>query len=176
MPQIHPGFRPDFYYGGVSDIDAITTLKVTANRIIFTLFYVPVPTTFNRIGIDVTATHNSNARLGIYENNGFEAVPGNLVLDAGLVNCNTIGIKEITINQMIMPGWYWLAALFQNQPTVRAISNGEYDDYIMGLASSTSGGYYLYYNYTYNVLPQSIPSTLVHAAAIPYIHLRKATQ
>lgn len=178
MPQIHPGFRPDYYYGGASDIDAITTLKVTANRIMFTLFYVPVLTIFNRIGIEITNTHNSNARLGIYENDNAEAVPSSLVLDAGLVNCNTTGIKELNINQSLIPGWYWLAALFQNTPTVRAVTNGEYDDYLMGLPSPTAGGYYLYYNYNYtnNNLPITIPSVLVHSAAIPYIHLRKATQ
>lgn len=177
MPQIHPGFRPDYFYGGSPDLDSVSTTRVVSDRICFTLLFCPIVTVFNRIGIEITSSNNSECRLGIYSNNDDEAVPNKLILDAGVVSCQSNGIKEIEINIELIPGWYWLAALWENTPTVRAIVNGEFDDFMMGSPSVSVNGYYLYYDYSFSNgdLPLTIPEVSNHNARIPFIHLRRAT-
>lgn len=177
MPQIHPGFRTDYFYGCTSEVDGQLTNMVIANRIYLTLLFCPITTTFNRIGLEILKRHNSFARMGIYTNNDNEAVPEKLLLDAGVVSCNNTGIKELSINVSLIPGWYWIVALFSGTPTIRVINNGEFDDFIMGSPTTSSNGYYLYYPYAYSNenLPETIPSVSYHTSRIPFLHLRKVT-
>ena len=86
----------------------------------------PVECTADRIACEVTAIGSAGAvvRLGIYACNA-NGMPGALVLDAGTVAADDIaGIKEITINQPLRPGRYWLCAATQvAASTLRSTSN-----------------------------------------------------
>jgi hypothetical protein len=66
---------------------------------------------FDRITIRTSGTFLGTAtvRLAIYNNNS--ANPGTVNLDAGTVSCTASNtVYEITINQTLARGWYWLAA------------------------------------------------------------------
>src|SRR4051812_39435289 len=78
--------------------------------------------TVARIGVDVTTAGSAGAlcRLGIYADNGW-GLPGTLLLDAGVVDCTTTGVKELTITQALAPGLYWFAAATQGAPTTAPV-------------------------------------------------------
>ena len=111
------GYIANLYYSGQS-LNANGTLVVTANRLYCTEFVCTERTTFTRIGIEVTASAGTSARLGIY--NASSGVPGSLVVDAGTVSTASTGIKEATISTTLMPGPYFLGVVFDNTPTVVA--------------------------------------------------------
>jgi hypothetical protein len=81
----------------------------------------PVNNTPDRLGIEVTSAGSAGSvhRLGIWaDNNG---VPGTLLLDAGVVATDTIGIKEITISQALSANTlYWAGVAQQGAPATRA--------------------------------------------------------
>ncbi|MBN1856937.1 MAG: hypothetical protein JW846_08290 [Dehalococcoidia bacterium] len=81
-----------------------------ANYLIGQYLYLPVGGTYDRLGISVQTAGNAGAkaRLGIYDC-GDALYPGGLILDAGEVEVTTTGVKEISINQHLPGGIYFLA-------------------------------------------------------------------
>ena len=89
-----------------------TQISAPQNLQSFNLYFVPifvgVSTNYDRIFINVTSgAGGKSARLGVYEWANGE--PTDLVLDAGTVNLNPTGVKEITINLTLARGYYALA-------------------------------------------------------------------
>jgi hypothetical protein len=76
--------------------------------------------TLTRIGLEVTTAGEvgSLLRLGIYADNG-SSYPGALILDAGTVTGAAVGFPELTINQTLGPGIYWMSAATQAAPTTQ---------------------------------------------------------
>ena len=72
-------------------------------------FVVTTTSTYDRIAARTgTVTVPGSARLGIYNSNGSE--PTTRVIDAGSISYTTSStLYEITINQTLSPGVYWLA-------------------------------------------------------------------
>ncbi len=99
-----------------------TTFTVTTNILYGVPIYVPTPTTYTSINIEVTTLSVGNLiRLGIYNDGG--GVPTTLVLDAGTISTTTTGGKTIAISQALGAGWFWLAAVANSSvPVVRAAS------------------------------------------------------
>ena len=101
-----------------------------------------------------------------------------LLLDAGVVDTSTTGVKSITIRQALNPGLYWLACVGDGTaPYVRSFAiAGLQTDYAMGydntLSASPSFGYS--YSFTYAALPASFGTSpsLVTAVPIPAIFVR----
>ncbi|KKK56938.1 hypothetical protein LCGC14_3059530, partial [marine sediment metagenome] len=88
--------------------------------LVYMLIYVPVTTTYDRIGIQVnTAVAASNARLGVYHPNAVGDGPGALLTDFGTVATATNGIKEINISQELTPGFYFLSLVRDAEAAVR---------------------------------------------------------
>ena len=81
-------------------------------------------TTFDRMSIFTNSVTGSalTARLGIYSSNSNNQ-PSSLVLDAGTltVAVGTYGRTDITINQTLTPGIYWLA--YCQQGTAPSVSS-----------------------------------------------------
>jgi hypothetical protein len=70
--------------------------------------------TLDRIAVRASLyVSTGDVRLGIY-NNGTNNLPSTLLLDAGTVSITGNGNFEITINQTITAGWYWLASNAQS--------------------------------------------------------------
>ena len=108
-----------FWYGG----SGANTSVAPGNGIArYSPLFVPVTTTVDRIGIEVVTagtTGTSKVRLGIYsDSNG---LPGALVLDAGQANADVTGSREITINQSLARGIYWLVAVPQGSPATEPV-------------------------------------------------------
>jgi hypothetical protein len=104
------------YYRSYSVSTASTVQPI--NRTYLTLLYVPSSTNFDRIAVRTGTgwSGTGSIRLGIYaDNNG---IPETLVLDAGLVSANASSTAfQITINQTLSAGFYWLAVNTQTAPT-----------------------------------------------------------
>jgi hypothetical protein len=78
--------------------------------------------TIDRIGLEVTtaAEAASTLRLGVYSDNG-NLYPGLLIADCGTVASDSLGVKEITLSDLVIPaGVVWVGAAFQGQPAARA--------------------------------------------------------
>lgn len=94
---------------------AYTTDTSAANVGFMTAYPIFLPTlTVDRIGVEVTAVGGAGtlSRLGIYNSSASTNYPDTLLLDAGTVAASgSTGKKEITINQSITQGIYWLAHL-----------------------------------------------------------------
>ncbi len=100
----------------------IQTSILNADRMTALPLLVARDMTVDRIAIEVTTeAAGKKVRLGIYKD-GANISPGALLLDAGEVNTDSVGIKEIAINQKLTKGRYWLTILSDGTPTVRALS------------------------------------------------------
>lgn len=176
MPQIHPGFRRNFYYSGIGYVDTMTTQRITANRIYLVLTYIPIPVEFTYIGISVSnaSAVNTFIRLGIYSNNQSTGYPRKLVEDFGTVSTSSNGNKEILINYKFIPGWYYLACMSNSNPKVRAKNNSEFNDYWGGSVNPLTNATYLYINNSYSSgFPETVDEFLYITDRIPYIWLRR---
>jgi hypothetical protein len=116
------GFESGVYYGAAHDSNAGAGTP-TEDVTFYIPFYVPQTTTFDRIGCRTASGFSGTAtvRLGIY-NNGTN-VPTTVVLDAGTLSATSAStFYEITINQQLSAGWYWLAFNSQTNATTNSFS------------------------------------------------------
>lgn len=84
--------------------------SIAANTAYYQPFIVGEEITVSSIRLYVqTASGTSGAklRLSIYESDA-DWVPGDLVLDAGEVACDSTGSKSISISQTLSPGYYFM--------------------------------------------------------------------
>ncbi len=122
-----------------------TNAGITADLMWFTPILVISDNTYDRIGIEVTAAGasvGSLARLCIYnsQNSGSGIAPGSLVVDAGTVavgSADGTGTKILTISETLQQGYYFLAYLSDDVPTLRVPNNsGAIDVPVEGMSSS----------------------------------------
>jgi len=120
-------------------------------------FPVPRPITLDRIAIYVTTAGGAGAemRLGMY-NDGVNLYPAGLLLDAGVIDATTTGIKAIIINQALAKGMYWLAYVCNDATAKIPIVYYHASPLGYGDPRYNAGNYYL--SYTYGVLPDPFPS------------------
>ncbi len=118
------GYETNAYYSNAL-LAQSNTLVVTADRLYGAPFPIFERTTFTRIGIEITSSAGTSARLGIYQLD--PETPGSavLVVDAGLVSTAGVAEVEAVISATLMPGWYILAVVFDNTPTVIANSQSD---------------------------------------------------
>jgi hypothetical protein len=101
-------FRTGFYYK--TPLQPNTTASRGANNTSFTPIFFPTTTTLDRISILSGSTFSGTGlvRLGIYQNTN--GAPDTVILDAGTVAPTAANTAyEITINQTLSAGLYWLA-------------------------------------------------------------------
>ena len=106
-------YFPQFFIG------TETAGAVTAGRLYAVPIEILTPTTFTKIGINVTTGATGSpvpARLGIYKDH--KGVPGDLVVDAGEVDVTTIAAVEATISKTLF-GRYWLAVIFESATSLQ---------------------------------------------------------
>lgn len=103
-----------------------TTAALTANRRFYQLVYVPTSRTFTEIVVTVTnAIASSSIRLGIRNCNQATGQPTTLIVDAGTVDSSTTGLKTLSINQTLSPGYYILELTSNSNPSIGAYSSPE---------------------------------------------------
>lgn len=87
-------------------------------RTYFTPIFIPSQTTFDRIAIFTGSSFSgtSSVRLGVY--NDTDGKPSTVAFDAGTVSCTAAStVYQITINETLNAGLYWLAFCQQTAPT-----------------------------------------------------------
>lgn len=156
MPPLHPGIRTGRYYGGIDMVEAASSRTIESNRIYFSIIQVPKEITITRVGCEIMSPSGNYGRLGIYYNDDHQGWPGKLFYDAGLIDISTGGTKEISIDLSVSPGWYWLAANFDGQPTLRAKTTGEYSRFYTGTPNIVAGSYMAIYDYQFGPFPSRI--------------------
>ncbi len=110
-------FVSGYYY---KPTGLVPSSVVPANQITYyTPIIIPTATTFNRISAycaGITAGGTSIVRLGLY--NSTAGKPSTVVFDAGTITATAANtLYEITINQTVNPGLYWVAFNQQTTPT-----------------------------------------------------------
>jgi len=92
------------------ELVSVGTTGVVSDRVYYEPFYVVTTITLNLIGVEAVVAGSTFAltRLGIY-NADRDWQPTTLVVDAGQVSCNTLGVKTLAINVTLPPGRYLFA-------------------------------------------------------------------
>jgi hypothetical protein len=126
VPPLHRHQRVGYYMRPYAAGSLYGTYQIPADELWAAAFVVPETATFDRIAVYVT-TPSSQApnqmRLGIYDDDGNSA-PDALVLDAGVVDTSTSGLKTITIDEQLGAGIYWLVAIQGGNCRIRVGSYG----------------------------------------------------
>lgn len=156
MPSIHPGFKDGWFYGPAGCIDRFTTRTILPNKIFFMLTFVPHYQLIKRIGVEIASGGGNKGRLGIYKNDEHNGMPVDLFLDAGEIDISIGGRKEININTNMHSGWYWLAAIFDDECGVKARENSEYNHFYTGTPNILAGPFQTSIDYQYGSLPQTV--------------------
>jgi hypothetical protein len=100
------------YYGPIANALA----SITLNRAIYTPYYFPVPVVVDAIRCQVTtqAAAGGVVRMGLY---GLASGggPGELIVDAGTAETDTLGIKIVTFTPVTLHGLFYSVAVSQVQ-------------------------------------------------------------
>ena len=94
------------------------TFAAVNQRVYYTPILIDSTTSFDRLAFHTGATFvgTASVRLGIF--NDSNGNPSTVVLDAGTVSATAAStVYEITINQSLNAGFYWLAFCQQSAPT-----------------------------------------------------------
>jgi hypothetical protein len=100
-----------------------TNIAATLSRTNYIPIYVPFTTSFDRIAILTGFNFSGTAtiRMGIYANDTATGKPSTVIIDAGTVSATSIStVFQITINQSLEAGFYWLAMNTQTAASVNA--------------------------------------------------------
>lgn len=121
---------------------------------------------FDRIGINVTFAGGAGAaaRLGIYRVDPDTYYPTGLVLDAGAVDCTILGLREITINQILERGW-WLLTTLNNDITISMSYNQQGISPLGGVGPINLVNYGWSVAQAYGALPNPFPAGGIYHGA-----------
>jgi hypothetical protein len=163
--SIQPAYLP-FVSGGYyrSPASPGTAATQVINKTFYSYFYVGATTSFDRIGCRATTvTTPGTVRLGIYADNS--GVPETLVLDAGTVGFSSNStVYEITIDQSLDPGWYWLAFNCQSGASTFASVSGNSTNYSGNTRTLPTNNFYAVNYYEESSVTGSFPETATPSA------------
>ena len=122
-------------------------------------FPVHLDATYDRIGVSVQAgAASGKARLGIYRDADEDGYPDALVLDAGEVDCSTVGDKTITIDQHLSAGLHFLAMVVNSADIMFWTNRVPETPSPLGLGTGIGYPIYVYRaGMAYGTLPSSFP-------------------
>jgi len=173
-PYAKPEMTTGVYY--ISDTHVFGTVtgltSLTLNTMYSNPILIPSTITVDRIGIyNNSALAGKDARLGIY--NDSSGRPGSLLLDAGVVDFDATGEKEIVISQELTPGWYWPVILPEATGNIRGTSTtSNYG--ILGKDTITSTTLYTHASnaQAFGALPDPFGVATMLKTNNPLLHLR----
>ena len=127
--------------------------------------YVPNTISVSSVSVVVSETlPGTEARLGIYSDNG-SGFPDALQAEADdVVDCSTSGGKEAPIDCELTPGWYWLACVVHGPAKFQSANHSEQTLALLGadtsgnamMQSSAKAG--IAAEFTYAPLPATFPT------------------
>ena len=151
-----------------------------------TTFYIPIfikgSSTFDRIAVYTGATFSGSAtvRLGLYAN-GFDGKPSTLLLDAGIITATAINtVYQITINQALTEGMYWLAANQQSTPATSSFignagtASANLFNPLLGPVNGGLSGFSFINGYLQNGVTGAFANASISTVAttVPHVYLR----
>lgn len=118
-----------------------TAASKSANIYNYLPIWLPVPMTFDRIGINVTvaASSGKSAILGCYKHTANQI--GNLQFDAGEVAIDSVALQLASINQQLTAGYWWLLVNLEEACTVDTVSSGLHFPWLPTPTNSTFKGF-----------------------------------
>lgn len=175
LPILRPAFDGATYHGPAGGPWNNDTTQVQ-NRLHVMPFFNGLAGTVTKIGVKVTtAVASSHARLGIYNNDATRNLPGTLLLDAGVVNCNSAVEVTNTISQALAANtWYWLACVLD----LTGLSLTMWYSNVAGFGISSllpTGNLQIYRAFTYAALPADESAqayTIASGGACPLVFLK----
>jgi len=164
-----PGYQSGVWY--ISPLATSTQggPAVTANLLYASPIYVSETLTTSALGIYVTTgAASTNVRMGIY--NCANGIPTSLVVDAGTGSTSSSAVtREISVSQVLTPGWYFIAAVFDGTPTLRAqaVNRGS----TLGISGGLNGVGVTQYTaaHTYGALPATFPTVTADSTSTPLV-------
>ncbi len=170
----HPDFKASTYYTH-QYTEGNSTIGINANSIYYHPIYIPIATTFTKIGLEVTTTTGAgNARLGLYQS-AF-GVPSKLILDCGTVSLAANAVVEVSTTLTVSPavyrsGLYFIACVTNATPTVRAQALRGQN--LLGCNSSGASSTTMYTeSFTYAALPTTPSPSANASTAVPRFWIR----
>lgn len=180
-PSAVGSLQSGMYYFTSSPSGGSTSSTLGNGLLRLTPFLVPNACRISRIGGDVSAAGEagSKLRLGIYADDG-TGYPGQLVLDAGPIAGDSATVQEITVNQALAAGVYWIGGVVQSattsQPTVR-IQSGWHSPIPMrspSLPTASAGVSGFSQASVTGALPPVFTSSVTTAGAAPRVFIKVA--
>lgn len=173
LPVIPAGYYLRSPSTGSAGVTPVTS------RTNFTLVYVSQTQSFDRIAIRTGGAFSGTAsiRLGIYNNDSATGKPSTVVLDAGTVSATAASTTyQITINQSLASGYYWLACNVQTAATNSQIlgSNSGATEPFFNTPWVASPGNAFFSGYGENSITGAFATagTLIFPTSIPLTFLR----
>lgn len=148
------------WYTSATTVYTATTVAYGANSLRAMPFVVPKTITIDRIAMEITVAGSAGSlvRIGIYDSSN--ALPLNLILDAGTIAGDSATFQSITINQTLVAGLYWLTWISNSATniTFRGIPVSAGVPSILGVPSNLGAGNmanHISQSYTYGPLPST---------------------
>lgn len=116
------------YYFTQHHQSGVTSSTLGNSTLRLASWIVPNAISISKIGAEVTTIGEAGSkfRIGIYKDNG-KGYPGDLLLDAGQIAGDSATVQELTVDQAIPAGLYWVGGAVQSapstQPTMRVASS-----------------------------------------------------
>lgn len=154
-------------YDSTTAISSVTTSTgaMTANRLYAVPVLVKERRYLNNVSVWVQGGSAGNVRVGVYAATA-DYLPGSLLVDIGTADTGTgFILREVadTAYTELLPGIYFLAAVFSGTPTVTTITAVSSE---LGIASGSPLSYY-YVAHTYGALPASFGTPTSASGAGP---------
>lgn len=116
-----------YYFTGISE-RAATTLALVASTLYAIPYWVNRDIRITKLAIHVNtaAAAGKIVRIGLYRDNG-ACYPGTLVIDAGTVTVDAVGVRAIDFSgtpKDLKSGLYWMVVVSDSTPTLKANTCG----------------------------------------------------
>jgi hypothetical protein len=163
------GFQPTRYY--TTPYAASTTVGVMANTLYAVPLQIPCGMTPTKVAIDVTTAATGQCELGIYGSDA-DGQPANLIVDAGHVGVNSVGVMSKPLTLPLPPGLVFLVVGCSQAPTLQAGTGGASNG-VLGLTSPADANALITASWTYaaNALPTTFPMVAYATTATPLVYL-----
>jgi hypothetical protein len=158
---------------GPNGIALLTTAALAVGELREGQFFVPSRTTFNSIGIEVTAAvGGAFLRLMVYGSTG-TGKPTIPILDAGTVNAGTSGYKTIAINLTLARGLYHPSVLAEGVGCTIRVSSVHTPPVRLPQASGTASVTSAWRNLSTptGAAPNPFPATMALTSSAPLVLL-----
>jgi hypothetical protein len=103
---------------------SVGTRNMTNGRIYYSPWTVDRVITIDQLAIEVsTNVASSECRIGVY-NADTDWQPTSLIVDSGIIDCSTTGVKTVSVSITLQPGRYLAAVIANSTQTLRQFRGG----------------------------------------------------